>query len=189
MSFEPAPPTDPAIREMSREEASAKLVELEQQLHPPPPIKPQDAQGARGRLELLSQDPRWSKALMNGDPTIREEFDRLVALSASGDVVADGIVEENEPIFSTTVDGALPPRVVAEVAQDLRASGLTDASIAQAVYGTPVSPQEHAAAAAMMNAKKADPTWRAALLAGDYAAKREWTLLCTILSCSIAEPK
>jgi hypothetical protein len=190
MAFEPVTP-DPTVSQLMPAEATAKLAEMQNTLHPPAPIKPEDAQGARQRLGELSKNPSWSKALFAGDTVVTKEFHDLVALSASGDVVADslaGIVEE-PPIFETTVDGQLPRRVVQQAVADFRADGLDDAAIGQAINGGAVSLAEHRAATALLNARKSDPAWVKALMSGDYTAKREWTLLSVILSCDIAEPK
>jgi hypothetical protein len=192
MSFEPALPTSPETLALTREEASAKLVEMQQQLHPLPPRVPSDAQGARHRLEALTGDARWSKALMNGEPAATKEFHDLVALSAAGDDVGDAIVgiqEQAEPIFETTINGSLPRRIVAQAVNDFRNDGLDDGSIAQAMHGGSVSVGEYRAAEALLNARKADPVWVKALMSGDHLAKKEWSLLTVILACDVANPK
>jgi hypothetical protein len=190
MAFEPVTP-DPTVSQLTPQQAGERLQQMQDALHPPAPIKPEDAQGARGRLEALSKDAGWSKRLFAGDPAATKEFHDLVALSASGDVVRDtlaGIVEE-PPIFETTIDGQLPRRVAAQAVNDFRNDGLDDGTIAQAMHGGSVSLAEHRAATALLNARKSDPAWVEALMGGDYTAKREWTLLSVILSCDIAEPK
>lgn len=194
VAFEPADPRDPAIATLTREEASAKLVEMEQQLHPLPPVKPEDAQGARHRLTALANDVRWSKALMNGEPAATKEFHDLVALSAAGDDVNDaivGIVEDpsTQPIFETTINGSLPRRILAQAVNDFRNDGLSDAAIGQALNGGTVSLAEHRAAEALLNARKADAAWVKALTSGDHMAKKEWSLLTVILACDVAGPK
>jgi hypothetical protein len=192
MSFEPAPSTAPA--NLTPAEATAALAKMQAELHPPAPIAPEDAQGARQRLGELSKDATWTKQLFAGDLAATKTFHELVALSESGNVVGDqlaGIVEDpaTQPIFSTTVDGEWPCRVVAEVVQDFRASGLDDRAIEQAVHGGSVSLAEFQAAQSLQSALHSDPAWRARFLSGDYAAKRDQLLLSVILSCSIAEPK
>jgi hypothetical protein len=191
MPFEPVE-HDPAIREMSREEASLALAKMQTDLHPLPPRVPTDAQGARHRLSVLSADTRWSGALMRGDPEARREFDTLVKMSADGDDVGDAIVgiqEQAAPVFETTFQGQLARRDIATAVNDFRNDGLDDGSIAQAMHGTAVSVAEYRAAEALLNARKSDPAWVKALLSGDHLAKKEWSLLTVILSSSIAEPK
>jgi hypothetical protein len=183
---------DGASLTLTREQASEALAKLETEMHPLPPIRPEDAQGARGRLELLSSDPRWANALLRGNPDELAEFDRLVKMSAAGDDVGDaiaGIQEQTEPIFETTTNGQLPRRDFASAVAGLRDAGLNDASIAQAMSPTSVSLAEYRAAEALQSTLHADPLWRARLLSGDYQAKREWTLLSIILSSPIAGPK
>jgi hypothetical protein len=127
---------------------------------------------------------------MNGDPGARRQFDSLVAQAAERDVVGDalaGITDEERatPLFSTTVGGELPPRVVAEFAQDQLAAGVDAASVAQAISGTPVSLAEHRAATALLTARMSDPAWVKAVTGGDYAATREWKLLTIVLSSTV----
>jgi hypothetical protein len=175
---------------MSREDASAGLAALEAKMNPPPPINPEDAQGARARLDLLSKDPRWAHALINGDADTRRQFDALVAKVVAGDDVGDaiaGIVEPLETAIEVTYEGQLPRKDLASAVAGLRDSGLNDAAIVQAMNGGTVSLAEYKAAEATKAALTADPAWRAALLAGDFAAKRTLLLLSTVLASTIAE--
>jgi hypothetical protein len=192
MAFEPAPSTAPA--NLTPAEATAALEKMQAEMHPLAPIAPQDAQGARQRLGELSKDASWTRQLFAGDPVATKTFHELIALSESGDDVGDrlaGIVEDpaTQPIFSTTVDGEWPRRVLTEVVSDLRSAGLGDQAIEQAIYGGSVSLAEFQAAQSLQSALHSDPDWRARFLSGDYAAKRDQLLLSVVLSCSIAEPK
>jgi hypothetical protein len=194
MSFEPAPPTSPEILAMTPDEATLALAKMEAERHPAAPINPEDSQGARQRLSDLSKDATWTRQLFAGDPAAAKTFRELVALSESGNVVGDqlaGIVEDpaTQPIFSTTVDGEWPKRVVTEVVSDLRSAGLDDRAIDQAVNGGSVSLAEYQAAQSLQSTLHSNPDWRARFLSGDYAAKRDQLLLSVVLSCSIAEPK
>jgi hypothetical protein len=142
-------------------------------------------------LTKLTADASWAKALVNGDPQTYKQFSDLNKLVAAGDTTGDaivGIVEET-PIFEFTTAGQLPRRDVATAVADFRADGLDIGSIAQAMNGGSVSLAEHRAATALLSARKSDPAWVKALMSGDYAAKREWSLLTIVLSSTIAEPK
>jgi hypothetical protein len=192
MAFEPGPST--ALANLTPAEATAALEKMQQQLHPPAPITPEDAQGARQRLSDLSKDPGWTRQLFAGDPTAAKTFYELIALSEAGDDVGDrlaGITEDPAatPIFSTTTNGEWPRRVVTELVGDLRSSGLDDRAIEQAVHGGSVSRAEWQAAQSLQSTLHSDPAWRERFLSGDYQAKRDQLLLSVILSCSIAEPK
>jgi hypothetical protein len=191
MPFEPVT-HDPTIATLTPAEATAALAKMQVELHPPAPVKPEDSQGAKQRLQELAKDPTWAKALVNGDPAANKQFAELNQLIAAGDAVSDaiaGIVEpETESGFQTAVVG-MSHRDLAGTVTDLRASGLTDASIAMAINGGTVSLAEYRAAEALQSALKSDPAWRARFLAGDYQAKRDQLLLSVILSSTIAEPK
>jgi hypothetical protein len=190
VSFEPADPISPETLALTPAEATAKLAEMQTTLHPPPSSTPADAQEAQQLLTKLTADASWSRALVNGDPQTRRQFDSLVAQAAERDIVGDALAgitddERAAPLFSTTVGGELPPRVVAEFAQDQLAAGVDAASVAQAISGTPVSLAEHRAATALLSARMADPAWVKAVTSGDYLAKKEWSLLTIVLSSTV----
>jgi hypothetical protein len=66
-------------------------------------------------------------------------------------------------------------------------SGLTDASIEQAINLPPISRAEHAAAVAFQARCHGSAEWRSKLLSGDYEATRQHNLLAVLLSSPIAE--
>src|SRR5262245_55331032 len=183
----------PEIFTLTPQQATERLQQMHDALHPPPGPAPVDAQGARQLLDQLVKDPTWGAALVRGDPQARKQFADLTKLVADGDDVGDaiaGIVEpETSSLAQTTAAGQLPRREIAQAVADFRAAGLDDGSIAMAMNGGTVSVAEYRAAEALLSARKSDPVWRDRLLAGDYAAKRDFTLLTVILSCDIAEPK
>jgi hypothetical protein len=188
MPFEPVT-RDPTIATLTPAEATAALAKMQTELHPPAPIAPEDAQGAKQRLMELAKDPTWAKALVNGDPAANKQFADLNKLIATGDEVSDAIAGIVEPAtdsgFQTTVAG-MSRHNLAETVTDLRSAGLDDGSIAMALgSGQPVSLAEYRAAEALQATLKADPAWRARFLAGDYAAKRDQLLLSVILSSDI----
>jgi len=190
MAFDPVE-RDPTIATLTPQEATAKLAEMQAQLHPPPSTTPADAQEAQQLLDKLTKDATWARALMDGNPAANKQFQDLTKQVAARDVVADtfaGITDDERttPIFSTTVDGELPRRHVVEFAQDQLAAGVDAASVAQAIAGTPVSLAEHRAATALLSARMSDPTWVKAVTGGDFAAIREWKLLTIVLSSPIA---
>jgi hypothetical protein len=194
MSFEPAPPASPETLALTPAEATAKLQQMQEALHPPPPPNPTDAQGARQLLDKLTKDSSWAAALVRGDPQANKQFADLTKMVADADDVRDrlaGIVEPETgtPIFETTIDGQWPRRVVAEVVTDLTAAGLDPGSVEMAINGGTVSAAEFRAAQALQSTLHSDPNWRERFLANDYTAKKQQLLLSVILSCEIAEPK
>jgi hypothetical protein len=189
MPFEPVE-HDPAILTLTPAEATAKLAEMQAAMHPEPPVAPVSAQGARALLDKLTRDPGWGKALLAGDTEVTKQFNDLTTLSAAGDDVADavaGVAEQAEPMIEFTINGSLSRRDTATAIADFREQGLNDASITQALEGGAVSIAEHRAAQALQSARKNDPAWVKRLLAGDYEARREHTLMCIILSSPVAD--
>jgi hypothetical protein len=182
---------DATISSMSPAEATAALNAMETANNPAPALVPQDAQDARAQLNLLSADPNWSRALFAGDRAVRDQFEKLTKMVSDADVVGDAIagIEEPQQIFETTTGGQLPSRAVKAVIDDMRLAGISDGSIEEALRGTPVTAREYAAVTALQAAKHGDPVWVKNFLAGNYAEKREATLMAIVLSSPIAEPK
>jgi hypothetical protein len=180
--------TPAEISTMTPAEAGAALASMGTA---PPPLVPQNAQDARAQLELLGRDPNFSRALFSGDGPARAQFERLVELKASGDPVADAIagVVEPQQIFETTMDGQLPSSVVKQVVADMQAYNISAGAIKEGIDGTPVDAREYALTQALQTQKFGDADWVKRLMASDWAATREWKLMCNILSRPIAEPK
>ena len=94
-----------------------------------------------------------------------------------------------EPIIETTMFGELPSCVVKQVIADMRPYNISDGAIEEGIAGTPVAAREYAATEALKTQKFGDAEWVKRLMASDWAATREWKLMCDILSRPIAEPK
>jgi hypothetical protein len=185
---EPVPTLSPAILALTPAEATAKLQEMHNAMHPEPRATPADAQEARARLDVLSRDSKFSRALLAGDVGATKTFNDLVAMSAAGDDAADaakGVIEPTQPLIEVTVDGGIPRRDVEGMAQTLRESGFDSGSIEQAFRGTAVSVAEASAAEALRTARLSDPAWVERLLHGGYVERRELMLMSTVLSSSI----
>jgi hypothetical protein len=174
---------------LSPAEATAKLAEMTAAANPPPPIAPSTAADARRRLDVLVADAVWGKKFTSGDAEARRTFAELTAKAAEADDVAQALDGTAPPqrVLETTVDGALPRHVVAEAVADMRAAGISDAAIAQAVRGDPVSRQEAEAVRHFQRMRHGDPEWCKRLLAGDYAATREHKLMAIVLSAPIKD--
>jgi hypothetical protein len=183
----PVPMFTPEIQAMSPAEAGAALQKMQDTLHPPPDPNPQDATGARLLLNKLVADSGWATALMRGDEKVSKQFHELTALAAGGDDAADAAVGIQEPsaLVEYTSGGRLNRRDTATAVQHFQEIGIDNDAISQAMHGARVSPGEHAAATAIMNARKADTEWTKALLAGNYEQRREFTLLNIILASEI----
>jgi hypothetical protein len=183
----PVPMFTPEIQAMSPAEAGAALQKMQDTLHPSPDPHPTDATGARLLLNKLVADSGWATALMRGDEKVSKQFHELTALSAAGDDTADAAVGIQEPsaLVEYTSGGRLNRRDTATAVQHFQEIGIGNDAISQAMNGARVSPQEHAAATAIMNARKADSEWTKALLAGNYEQRREFTLLNIILASEI----
>ena len=183
----PVPMFTPEIQAMSPAEAGAALQKMQDALHPPPNPNPTDATGARQLLSKLTADPSWAALLTRGDPQTRKQFDNLVAMSAGGDDAADaavGITEES-PLMEVISGGRLSRRDTRTAVEHFQEIGIGNNAILQAMHGTRVTPQEHAAAKALLNARTNDAAWRNALFAGGYAERRELTLLNIVLASEI----
>src|SRR5262245_66374738 len=114
----------PEIFTLTPQQATERLQQMHDALHPPPGPTPADAQGARQLLDQLVKDPTWGAALVRGDPEARRQFAHLTKLVADGDPVGDaiaGIVEpETSSVSETTTAGQLPRRGLAQADPDFR---------------------------------------------------------------------
>src|SRR5262245_56107644 len=74
----------------------------------PPPIAPATPAEARSRLDVLIGDKDFGAKLLSGSADAKAEWNRLQELAAKADPVAAGPPPPDQ-IFSTTVNGQLPP--------------------------------------------------------------------------------
>jgi hypothetical protein len=168
---------------LSPGQASAKLAEMT----PPPPIVTATAADARARLDVLTKDQAWGKSFLDGNAEARRLFAELSAQVAAGDDVQQALDGTAPPqqVLETNINGSLSRRVVAEVVADMRANGLSDGVIWEAISGKPVSRAEFEAVKQYQRAKHGDPEWVARFLKGGYAERREHMLMSIVLSSEI----
>jgi hypothetical protein len=187
----PAAPAAPDVFSMTAEEASATLAAMDAALHPPPPLKPADAQDASARLDKLTADKSFADRLLGGDVAAKKEFEKLIAAAAAGDDVGDRLanIQEPTPLFETTSSqgGQMNRRDLASIVDTFRDSGIADPAIEQALNGVEVTHQEYAAAKALQSARHGDEGWRARFLKGNWAEVREQLLLNVILTSAIKQ--
>jgi hypothetical protein len=190
MADTPAAPAPVDPWSMTPAEAGNALAAMDAAIRPPVTVVPQDSQDAKVQLDLLSRNASWADLLYKGDVATRKQFDELNAKIASGDSVGDavaGIVEPEVFVFETTANGELPRRHVEATISGLRDSGLSDASIEQAINLPPISRREFMVAQSFQARCHGSAEWRSKLLSGDYEAVRQHNLLCVLLSSPIKE--
>jgi hypothetical protein len=182
-----ATPAD--ISSMTPQQATDTLAAMDAALHPPPPIKPADAQDARARLDRLTADKSFADRLLTGDIAAKKEFESLIAAAAAGDDVNDAIagIQEPAPIFETTAGDQLNRRDLASIVDTFRDGGLSNDAIEQALNGSEVSRSEYAAAKALQSARHGDEGWRERFLKGNWPEQREQLLLNIILTSAIRQ--
>jgi hypothetical protein len=180
-------PAPPPVESMTPAEATAALAAMDAALHPQPPLKPQDTQDARARLDKLTADKSFADRLLGGDIAAKKEFEELIAASAAGDDVGDRIanIQEPAPLFETTTAGQLNRRDLASIVDTFRDGGLSNDAIEQALNGVEVSQAEYGAAKVLQSARHGDEGWRARFLKGNWAEVREQLLLNVILTSAI----
>jgi hypothetical protein len=190
MTMVDTPAAGPDIHAMTPEQATAELARMDAELHPPPPLKPADVQDARARLDRLSADKSFADRLFADDVAARKEFDELIAASAAGNDVGDGIanIQEPAPLFETTTNGQLSRRDLASIVDTFRDAGLSDGVIEEALNGDRrVTRAEYAAAKALQASRHGDEGWRSRFLKGNWVEVREQLLLNIVLTNAIKE--
>lgn len=104
MTDTPAAPAPVDPWSLTASEATAALGAMNDAINPQPPIKPEDAQDARARLDKLTADKSFADRLLTGDIAAKKEFEKLIAAAAAGDDVGDRLanIQEPSPLFETT---------------------------------------------------------------------------------------
>ncbi len=154
---------------------------------PGPKVEPSDPAEAAARLELLASDKDFGIRLLAGDHTARAEFGRLTELAASVspvDLAMIGVVPEGYVSFSNS-DSEASLREMAPAAADLLLAGVSPEAVRQVLEDREVTASEHHAVKQLRDQKFGDATWRAALMAGDWNARRDLTLINIVLSSQI----
>jgi hypothetical protein len=173
---------------MSPGEATAKLAEMHAALHPDPPANPGTPVEASARLAFLTKDPAWREKVLAGDAATRQEMDSLTKMVAEGDPtdgILAGVVPETMVEFQTP--GVASYLEMAAAVPMLRNAGLRDEVIREILTDKKVGRREHEMTRLLQAEKMGDAEWRQRLLSGDFVARRELTLMSTILSATIDE--
>jgi hypothetical protein len=106
-------------------------------------------------------------------PVVRTDAERL------GDILSG---KAEVPLIETTVDGQLTTHATMTAVADLRALGLSDATIHEAVNGGKYAPHVIRWATQLYQEAMSDPTWVSKYLAGDKAARRDLVCMQTIMN-------
>jgi hypothetical protein len=157
---------------------------------PTAPVQPADPTpvppSANAQLDSLVHDPAWAKRFFDGDPAARTQFNdltgKVAAVRDDVDAAIAGTAIAPSPLVETVVDGELPFHARSAVIEGMRATGLNDATIAEALKGEPVTRVEVEAAKRYQAMRHADPEWVSKLLKGDWQARKEQLLLSIILT-------
>ncbi len=162
----------------------------------PPPAAPDSAAttptsaaDAQAALNALTADKEWGKALMNGNPAARKQFDDLTRAIAnvSNDVLARETTEATDPLAVAVTGKEESPRNLRDAIAHLKTLGLSDAATAEAIKGSVNSSEIYEECLQLQRSRHGDKEWVKKYLAGDYAAVREQTLMSIVLSGAIRE--
>jgi hypothetical protein len=170
------------------EQATAALAAKAAAFRPAPSATPQDAAGARARLDQLVSSESWYAKFKGGDREAKAEWTRLNAVIAESDPIANALAgkETAPPMMEVVFGKELPSRALSAAVADLREAGFPDDAIRHAVQGHLVSHQEHEAATRLRANRLSDPVWVANYLKGCPAEVRESKLLSVIINSEIA---
>jgi hypothetical protein len=144
---------------------------------------------ARAKLDrLATQDPEWWRAFENGSPEHRREFAELTAAAAAGPKTSAALADKpvSDAIGSLTSGNEFTPREVGRAVQSLRSRGINEDVIRQILDGSSVSQHERTMARQMRTMLLDDPGFRERYLAGNYAEKRQMTLLNAIMIAPVS---
>jgi hypothetical protein len=176
--------TPPDISTMTPAEATAALVAKAAAYHAPrgpaPPAGTTIA--AKAHLEALTSDPAWSAKFFAGDIEARKTFSELTAKIADGNPTADALAGAPTSEVEVTIGKELNSRNRADAIAGLRSLGMDDATVVQAIDGAEVGEHERTMAQMAKNLRLSDSAWTERYLKNDLSARREMTLINTILS-------
>ena len=148
-----------------------------------PAATPATPAEAGAKLDALSKNQDWASKVLTGSGPHVTELKDLIAKKSGTDrlgQILDGTFEA--PILETTINGELSSYKVATMVADLREVGLDDATIRQAVEGSPVAKAEYDAVKRLHADRLSNQEWISKLLKGAAAERRELTLMQTVLA-------
>jgi hypothetical protein len=182
------PMTADAISAMTPAQATEALVAKAAAYHAPRGPSPPagSAVAARATLEGLSANPEWRDKYFGGDVEARRQFEELTERIANCNPTAETLAGVRPGEFEVTVGNELNSRKRADAVAGLRSLGFDDATVVQAIDGAEVGPHELAMAKQMKAMRLSDAAWIDRYMKGDLSARREMSLLNTILSSEAA---
>jgi hypothetical protein len=177
---------------MSPQLAGERLAALSANFHaaqaPAPPAEIKSAADAVVARAALSKDPAFVQKYMTGDAGARRQMAALNALLAGAD----------ESLLARS--GASPPegyvkepgvtagwREMAAGAGALRELGISEAAIAQVLQDQPEARVFHDMARQRKAERMGDADWLKRYLTGEFAERKEMTLINIILSGGVKE--
>jgi hypothetical protein len=170
--------------------ATAALAAKAAQFHAVPAAPAGSATAARAQLDALGSNADWRGKFFSGDAAARAEFGRLTELAATADATSEALAGNvpEPPVerIEVLVDGAISTRNRADAVASLRAVGLNDDVIRQAIDGAPVSPAERVMAERVKAMRLGDAAWVDRYMKGGLAERNEMTTISTILSGAAA---
>src|SRR5262249_38662660 len=141
----------------------------------------------RAELERLQSDPYHvggGNAAQNQEAALRARI--RVAEGEAAEVQRLSRAEEKDPTatIETTMNDQLPAREMIAAVDDLRALGLNDKCISEALNGIRERPAIIAEAKERLAAQLSDAEWVRKLNAGDRATRKELTLLSVVVNAT-----
>jgi hypothetical protein len=174
------------IAAMSPKEAGEALARFEAASRPAPSAEPKTVNEALARRAALERDPEFLARLQRGDVASTEEFTKLNTMIAEGaspvDMAMAGLIPSGHLGETTTPENPTTVRTMALMAETYREWGLNEACVMEALEGAKHPPHIYREAMNRRAERMGDPEWTKRLLAGDFAANKEFVLLSSILA-------
>ncbi len=179
------------VSNLTPEQATAKLAELEAAYRGAPPIaEPRTPAEARLRLETLSQSKEWADQLLAGNAEARRTFASLTELASQASDRLDGVLNgtaEPQPFEVTTPDNPLSTRDLTSAVEGLRDLGIDDELAAGFAKGEKVSPELYREVEKWKARHMSNADWVKRYMANDKEAVWEMTIANMLLAAGIAE--
>jgi hypothetical protein len=159
---------------MTPQEAGAALAAFEAVARGPAPSSaPKTPVEAKQRLDALTRDPSFRAKLLASDVDAGREFNALTEMVSKEAAPVEMAMLGVLPAGIETVSGnQATTRQMADYANALRAAGLNESCIREALTGAKSSPEIYRAALNRRAERLSDPEWTERLLAGGFAETR-----------------
>ncbi len=178
------------VSNLTPEQATAKLAELEAAYRPAAIAEPKTPQEAALKLQTLAQNQQWRDQLLAGDSATRQQFATLTEMAASAADRLDNVLSgaaQPQPFEITTPSSPLSTRDLTSAVDGLRELGIDDDPTRDFAKGEKVSPELYRKVEQWKARQMTDTDFVKRYMANDPEAIQQRTIANIIVAAGVAE--